>query len=192
MGRDVRFIADMHFCHEKSIMFDNRPFKDEEDMTEKMIEMWNKEVGKDDLIYSLGDMFWNNKIEAVRILKELKGQIILIQGNHDHKWLDGKTKSLLAGIKQTDEISIPMKDGTHKNVFLSHYYIPFYNRHYHGEILLHGHSHNSKEREEELKYSKYLNENGFTNEIYNVGAMLPEIWYTPRTLDYIINAYKEV
>ena len=42
MGRDVRFIADMHFCHEKSIMFDNRPFKDEEDMTEKMIEMWSE------------------------------------------------------------------------------------------------------------------------------------------------------
>ena len=79
----IFFIADTHFNHNKIIEYENRPFKNVEEMNEKLIENWNSVVGRIDKVFVLGDFgFYNSK----EILDRLKGFKILIMGNHDrHK-----------------------------------------------------------------------------------------------------------
>lgn len=50
---------------------------------EMIVDRWNRQVRKDDRVFLLGDyaMNWDDKAEE--ILSRLKGEIILIIGNHD-------------------------------------------------------------------------------------------------------------
>lgn len=175
----IYFTADMHFGHENVIKFDNRPFKSLEEMDEELIKRWNNKVGKADLVYSLGDMFWKNQDYVTNILKRLNGQIILIKGNHD-RWLhNAKNKSLLAGLKDYDEITIDSK-----KIVLSHYPIHFYNGHYHGAIMLYGHTHSTREDDFVKQIASQLNNLECPVQMYNVGCMH---WnYEPVSLDEIL------
>lgn len=181
----IFFTSDLHIGHSNVIKFDNRPFASVKEMNEELIRRWNKKVKPGDLTYCLGDMFWKGDCDFIHsTLKRLNGSIILIKGNHD-RWLhNAGNKKLLAGVKDYDDIKVTLQNGEVKRCILSHYFMPFYNAHYHGSILLHGHLHNTKEHYEELSIAKALNEKGFTNQIYNVGCML---WnYEPVTLDEIL------
>jgi len=81
----VYFTSDTHFNHPNVIKFCNRPFKSIDQMNEALINNWNRKVGKNDIIFHLGDFclgpvsIWNN------ILDRLNGKIYLIIGNHDIK-----------------------------------------------------------------------------------------------------------
>lgn len=77
------FIADTHFRHKNILEFENRPFEALEEMEEKMIEAWNKVVAKTDTVYLVGDFCFGNHNEWIEILDKLKGEIVLIKGNHD-------------------------------------------------------------------------------------------------------------
>lgn len=177
----IFFTADTHFGHDNVIKFDNRPFVDVRDMKEQLIAKWNNKVKPGDIVYVLGDFIWTNH-NAEEIVKALNGQIILIQGNHDR--IDSKVKKHLGGVKDSDFVHIKLENGRIKDCVLSHYFMPFYRNHYYGAIHLHGHSHSTKEHIKELKIAAELNEEGFSNEIYNVGCMH---WnYEPVTLDEIL------
>ena len=83
-GQKIFFTSDLHFGHENVLRFDNRPFETVEEMDDELIKRWNDKVGKGDLVYVLGDLIWKTATnEAIRIIKRLNGQIILIKGNHD-------------------------------------------------------------------------------------------------------------
>lgn len=187
----VLFIGDLHFGHKNVIKFDNRPYNSVEEMDEDLIRRWNNKVSPGDLVYVLGDMIWKTRNDdAVSILKELNGQIILIKGNHDKFLHNAKAKKLLAGIKDYDSITVTLKDGTKKNCFISHFFTPLYPGHFYGGIHLHAHSHTTPEHDEELRIAKELNERGFPNEIYNVGCMF---WgYEPVTLDEILEKGRSI
>jgi len=167
------------------IRFDNRPFTSVAEMDETLIHRWNAKVGKDDLVYVLGDLIWKSRNgDAHNLIKSLNGQIILIKGNHDRFLHNAKAKDALAGIKDYDDISVTLEGGSVRRCILSHYFIPMYNGHRHQAIHLHGHSHITAEAEVELRIAKELNAEGFINEIYNVGCMY---WnYEPVTLDEIL------
>lgn len=186
----IFFTSDLHFGHQSVLTkFEYRPFKNIEEMNEELIRRWNNKVGKGDLTYVLGDLFWRGECDFVQdTLRRLNGQIILIKGNHD-RWLhNAGNKKLLAGVKDYDDINVTLKDGTIKRCILSHYFMPFYNGHFHNAIHLHGHSHVTEEAKLEFQFAKYLNENGYYNEIYNVGCMYYD--YEPVTLDEIIEKQK--
>lgn len=187
----VRFISDMHFEHANVIKFDNRPFKDIDEMREQMIERWNNVVAPGDLTYVLGDMIWTvNSVE--NILPKLNGQIILIKGNHDnHLVKGGRFKKYFAAIKDYDDITVDMEDGKKKRVILSHYFMPFYNGHRYGAILLYGHSHVTEESDMEREIVKLIRSKGLDFDGYNVGACYPYMDYIPRTLDEIITGAKK-
>ena len=126
----IFFTSDLHFGHENVLRFDNRPFETVEEMDDELIKRWNDKVAKGDLVYVLGDLIWKTATnEAVQIIKRLNGQIVLIKGNHDRFLHNAAAKKALAGIKDYDDISVTLDDGTVRRCILSHYFIPFYNGH---------------------------------------------------------------
>ena len=182
------FTSDLHFGHENVIRFDNRPFETVEEMDAELIRRWNAKVGKGDLVYVLGDMIWKTRnSDAETLIRSLNGQIILIKGNHDRFLHNAKAKNALAGVKDYDDISVKLEDGTDRRVVLCHYYIPFYIGHRWQAVHLHGHSHNSEEHLIEESIKQKLRDDGFETRSYNVGCMH---WnYEPVTLDEILDKY---
>ena len=79
----IFFIGDMHFMHRNIIKYCNRPFKDVADMTEKLIKNWNSIVGKNDIVYVVGDFALCGKQKIIEIGNRLNGHKRLILGNHD-------------------------------------------------------------------------------------------------------------
>lgn len=76
-------IADTHFGHSNIIKYCDRPFVTTGEMDRQLIEKWNSVVGKDDIVYHLGDFALGNMTKVSEYRKQLKGKIFLIQGNHD-------------------------------------------------------------------------------------------------------------
>ena len=79
----IFLIGDCHFGHRNIIKYCNRPFRDIEDMTEKLIKNWNSVVGKNDIIYVVGDFALCGKQKIIEIGNLLNGRKRLILGNHD-------------------------------------------------------------------------------------------------------------
>ena len=71
------YISDLHFDHKNVIPYDNRPFYNVEEMNKTLIDNWNSVVTKNDCVYILGDMFWNNN-NAENILSQLMYLNLLI------------------------------------------------------------------------------------------------------------------
>lgn len=85
MNVGIYFTSDWHIGHDAVIRFSNRPFKDCEHMHRVLINNYNSTVGKYDICYFLGDigMYSGDVIE--KVIKQLNGTKILVQGNHDSK-----------------------------------------------------------------------------------------------------------
>ncbi len=49
------FTADHHFGHANIIRYCNRPFASAEEMDATLVHLWNETVGRDDIVYHLGD-----------------------------------------------------------------------------------------------------------------------------------------
>lgn len=183
------YIADWHYGHANCIHFDNRPFTSVEQMNEALVENWNDAVGKGDIVYILGDMFWCKATEAIPVLNKLNGQKILIKGNHD-RCHDSTFTNKFAKITEYLEVE---DDG--RKVVLCHYPIPCYKNHFYGWYHLYGHVHTSFEWNM-MEHNRYLMKELYDRpcEMFNVGAMLPYMDYTPRTLSEILlyaNGYLE-
>jgi calcineurin-like phosphoesterase family protein len=122
----------------------SRPFQTIEEHDRVLIENWNNKVGKNDLIYILGDFTLSTNNEVIKAYADqLNGRKILIKGNHDkNKMPEGVF----------DEITLykEIRDGDYK-VILFHYAIESwlhrFSKDNRGEnpkiktIHLHGHSH---------------------------------------------------
>lgn len=80
-----RYISDLHFGHANILKFDNRPFRNTEEMETSLIENWNNTVLAGDTTYILGDFCWGKEPEWKRIVPLLNGNKVLIRGNHDLK-----------------------------------------------------------------------------------------------------------
>lgn len=96
----VWFTSDTHFFHRNIIEHCKEvrgQFKladgqyDIAGMNAALIANWNARVGKDDLVYHLGDFAWGNPGRYKGIREALNGRMFLIRGNHDpapKKWLN--------------------------------------------------------------------------------------------------------
>ena len=81
--KQIFFTSDWHMGHANSIKFDNRPFKDLDDMHKSIIRNFNKKVPKDGLTYFLGDILICGTEQGKELLSQLNGTKVLIVGNHD-------------------------------------------------------------------------------------------------------------
>lgn len=84
---NIWFTSDTHFCHENIIRFCNRPFSNVDEMNEELIRRWNETVPPDGIVFHLGDFCLGHPGDWNDILIQLKGQIYLILGNHDMKYI---------------------------------------------------------------------------------------------------------
>ncbi len=132
----VYFTADTHFGHSNIIKYCNRPFKNVAEMNETIIGNWNKKVGKDDLIYHLGDFCFGRDERLFDLFfKRLNGLIVLIKGNHDKLAWKLRHK-FYAAHDSYHEIKI-----NDQNITLCHYKMAIWNKSHHGAWHLYGHSH---------------------------------------------------
>lgn len=90
---NVWVTADQHFNHGNIIKYENRPFSDVEQMNKFMIEAWNSVVVKDDKVIVLGDFGFGGSDFISDTLNKLRGNKVLVMGNHDRsrsvkKWME--------------------------------------------------------------------------------------------------------
>jgi len=129
------FTSDTHFGHANIIKFMNRPFATADEMDEAMIETWNHTVQAGDAVYVLGDFSFHNVKQTNVILDRLKGNHLLIKGNHDSRRNLKKTHGW-GWVKDYYELR---QDG--QLTVLSHYPFQVWRDSHRGSWHLHGHSH---------------------------------------------------
>lgn len=185
------YISDLHFGHEAIIRMDRRPFSDVKEMEDTIVTRWNERVQFRDKVYILGDFCTGGYKDWQRILRRLKGEKVLVLGNHDIKSPPTELRREFAGIHDYMEI-----EDNGRRVILCHYPLMFYKHAPNPNwYMLCGHVHVSAEYDCLEALKKDLRENRYPGihnlaQIYNCGCMLPYMDYTPRTLDEIVQGSK--
>lgn len=84
-NQQILFTSDLHLGHRNVLRFCKRPWDNEKDMYDGIIENWNNTVGDNDIVFVLGDVFWFNDSRTIKkTLDKLKGkEIYILPGNHD-------------------------------------------------------------------------------------------------------------
>ena len=75
--KDIFFTSDTHFNAQRTLDLSKRPFNDLNEMNSTLINNWNSVVGKNDIVFHLGDF------GDYRFREFLNGDIILIKGNYE-------------------------------------------------------------------------------------------------------------
>lgn len=140
----VWFTSDLHFGHKNVCKYCNRPYESMEEMHQALITNWNSVVQEDDTVFLLGDLGFCGITKLQELVAQLKGNIIVVQGNHDsdkamNRLLeDGLIQSCVKLCKVTIEgdEEIPSQDLT-----LCHFpMIDWYEKEK-GSWMIHGHQH---------------------------------------------------
>ncbi len=168
------YTSDLHLEHTNCIRFDNRPFRNTDEMNAEIVKRWNTVVSKNDDVYVLGDIIWNNA--DVKYIRQLNGHKYLIRGNHDR--LNNEIEKLFVWVKDYAEIK---DNGEH--LVLCHYPIAHWRNADYGTIHLYGHIHAGRDTRPFEEYTRLMKERGSPYECYNVGCMLHD--YTPKTLEQL-------
>ena len=141
------YIADCHFYHDRICReMDRRGFPGFEEMNAHMVEQWNSKVRDRDDVYILGDFSIAKADATAKILRQLKGKLHLLIGNHD-KYLADRSfdRSLFRSIEPYQEI----RDNG-RLLILSHYPVFCYKGQYRRDkagnpltYMLYGHVHDT-------------------------------------------------
>lgn len=75
--------SDLHFGHDREFIWGPRGFNNVHEMNDAIIKNWNATVDAEDDVYVLGDLMLGNNEESIKMIKQLKGKIHIILGNHD-------------------------------------------------------------------------------------------------------------
>jgi calcineurin-like phosphoesterase family protein len=141
----IFFTSDNHFLHANIIKYCNRPFEDTKEMNQVLVDRWNEVVGKDDLIFCLGDFALGRGKDCHHILQSLNGHKVLIKGNHEKTVMskafnrdefDGGIYDLLDIRVIDDEVTDGFQD-----LILCHYPMLTWDKSHRGSWQLFGHVH---------------------------------------------------
>ena len=122
-------------------MQQSRPFANVDEMNAELVKRWNEKVGKDDIVYHLGDFGLMSAGKLREIIVQLNGKICLITGNHESAAL--ACPDCFEWIKAYHELTIADSDA-HKGerfIVLFHYALRVWNASHYGTWHLYGHSH---------------------------------------------------
>ena len=179
----IFFTSDTHFGHENILKYCKRPFSSIDEHDDELIRRWNDKVPENGIVFHLGDVAFGNKKRTEDILNQLNGEIYLIIGNHDWRYVVSEHKNRFKEITQQMNMNI-----CGRHVILNHYPFLAFSGSYRGEkatYQLFGHVHTSKYTDEGLDQQrmKFL----FPTQ-YDVGVdnndFTPVSW---KEVDQIIN-----
>lgn len=128
------FTADPHFGHANIIRYCNRPFADSVEMDKEIIKRYNERVGRNDLVYIIGDFCFNN---FDFYFNQLNGLKVFVKGNHDREAWKNREK-FYAYSDSYREIKV-----NDQEITLCHYAMRVWNKSHYGSWNLYGHSHGS-------------------------------------------------
>ena len=147
---NVFVTSDWHFGHKNIIKYCNRPFESVEQMDSALIEIWNSQVGSEDLVYFLGDFTFNrdhSKTDGalVSLLERLNGKKAFVLGNHDNH-LEARLRAAMyrqnGGVWNVTPYHEVRHNG--RRVVMFHYPITEWNGSHRDTVHLHGHCHGSR------------------------------------------------
>lgn len=96
-----------------------RPFKDQQENDNSIIEKHNSCVNNDDLVIVVGDAVNQNKPECLKLINKLNGHKVLIRGNHDRFFSDEELSEYFELIiKEGDGIELEVES---INCWATHY-----------------------------------------------------------------------
>jgi calcineurin-like phosphoesterase family protein len=127
-------VSDLHFGHRRIMEFAG-DYRQGDDWYENMhitIALWNSIVTKRDTVYVLGDVCFDK--EQLYLLDELKGNKILVRGNHD----TGNAEKFLKYFSDVKGLH------SYKGYWLSH--APIHPNELRGRKNIHGHVHQNSIR----------------------------------------------
>ena len=111
----ILYIADCHFYHDRICHeMDQRGFSGYEEMNEHMIAQWNKKVTNKDDVYVIGDFSIAKSDATEKLLKQLKGKLHLILGNHD-RFVEGHKHSSEQASEQSPDYKTDHQSSNQKN-----------------------------------------------------------------------------
>ena len=79
----IYFTSDLHFGHDREFIYTPRGFKTVWEMNDTILKNWNEIVNPEDDVYCLGDLMLGNNDVGMSYIKDLKGKIHVVRGNHD-------------------------------------------------------------------------------------------------------------
>ena len=141
---NVYFISDYHFNHKNVLIYESRPFYSVEEMNETLIRNWNSVIKKSDKVFVPGDFGFGSKEAITKIVSRLRGNKVLIMGNHDKR----KTVSWWQDVGFKEVIKYPIIWS--ETFILSHEPLKTVPE---GYVNIHGHIHSKKVSDE----NKYFN-----------------------------------
>jgi calcineurin-like phosphoesterase family protein len=83
MRKKIYVTSDWHIGHANVLKFDQRPFKDLDEMHETLVKNFNHAVPKHGVTYFLGDMGLCSNGLLKSVISRLNGTKVLVRGNHD-------------------------------------------------------------------------------------------------------------
>ena len=139
------YISDLHLGNEK-ILSVRKQFNNLDDYKNCIITNWNETVDSKDSIYIVGDLFdYYKKEDCVDFLKRVRGNLVLIKGNHE-EWLNYFNQYELFHFFSKIQDILTVKDNE-RQVTLCHYPMLEWNNHKNDDsYLIHGHIHTRKNR----------------------------------------------
>lgn len=161
--------SDSHFYHSRILEYENRPFKDVDEMNMELVCRWNSVVGPKDTVYHLGDFGLGKKEDLRYILSLMNGTKVLIRGNHDR----GPNAMLEVGFESVHSSWQMVRGGKH--IYMVHnpdHYKTIVR--WHHDFVLYGHLHSRR-------VDKYDNMEGWIN------CCVENSDYTPIPLEKILN-----
>ncbi len=161
--QNVFFTSDTHFKHGNIIEYCNRPFSSRDQMDSSMINRWNSIVGRNDIIFHLGDFCFGSKKQWKYLLDSLNGRKYLVIGNHDKNITPSKFEDVshIINLIIQDDDEIP--EG--QRITLCHYPMLSWYHSHRGSWQLFGHVHGGLA-------DKGLNRSGLTANQLDVGVDL--------------------
>jgi calcineurin-like phosphoesterase family protein len=169
----IYFTADTHFCHANIIKYENRPFKDINEMNKILMNNWNNKIKSNDEVYIIGDFIFSDGRTANELIKKLNGRKYLIKGNHDSFLKDANfDRNSFAWIKDYFMLRY-----NNMKFVLFHYPIAVWDCKHHGSYHLYGHIHSNLDDHHKLEY---IEKNSL-----NVGVDVNN--FTPLNIDDVLN-----